>query len=104
MKLTLLTLLTCGILFADANGPCKDDGPKICPNEKFGKGQMFECLSKNVEKLSPVCKKHIEEMLEYKKICAPEISKYCKGKPFYCLYDLPKEGKKISQDCMKQLK
>jgi hypothetical protein len=89
--------------FASETGPCGKDGPKFCPQEKFGQGRMFECLVTQKDKLSKVCRNHIEKMNAYKVACEKEIGKFCQGKPFYCLYKLDLKDKDISNQCNEQI-
>lgn len=54
-----LTFLISGMSFA--NGPCKADREKFCPNVQRGEGRIKNCMKEHYNQLSAQCKQKIEE-------------------------------------------
>lgn len=61
--------------------PCMDELEKFCKDVQPAAGLLVACLSGHAEKLSPSCRTKVELSLkrieEAKKLCEPDIQKYC---------------------------
>jgi multidrug efflux system outer membrane protein len=66
---------------AAAAYPCMGEIEKFCKDIPPGKGELILCLSGHRQDLAPVCREKVDKssakLEEARKICAPDIEKYC---------------------------
>jgi multidrug efflux system outer membrane protein len=66
---------------AAADYPCMDEIEKYCKDIPPGKGELILCLSKRRQDLGPVCREKVDKnsarLEEARRICTPDIEKYC---------------------------
>jgi multidrug efflux system outer membrane protein len=64
-----------------ADYPCMDAIEKYCNDIPPGKGELILCLSKHRPDLDPVCREKVDKnsarLEEARRICTPDIQKYC---------------------------
>lgn len=103
----LVTLLVTASTFAE--GPCKADKERLCPNIEAGKGAVARCLKDNADQVSEACKASWAEtksqLKDIKEACQADAQKLCSDKQGKqkrkCLRD---NRDKLSEACRNEIK
>jgi multidrug efflux system outer membrane protein len=63
--------------------PCMAEIEKFCKEVPPGAGRLLECLGSHEAELSDICRQKVDKtrarLEEAKKICAPDLDKFCQG-------------------------
>lgn len=67
LTFVVMSFIATGTVYAEGDGPCKEDVKKLCPDVEPGGGRIKKCLKDNRESLSQACKEKIVQAMKKKK-------------------------------------